>query len=96
MICGQFDPDGRIPGARDVAVCRRRRRGSAIRTRRDRAGAAASRYAALWEDWHDGAVTLIDALARSSRLLERAAVAYDEQETACERLVQSVPAEADF
>jgi WXG100 family type VII secretion target len=54
-------------------------------------GAAASSYAALWEEWHDGAAKLVETLARSSQLLQRAAVAYDEQETASAGSVRSMP-----
>jgi WXG100 family type VII secretion target len=55
-------------------------------------GAAASSYATHWEEWHDGAVKLVDTLARSSGLLEQAAVAYDAQEVASVRAMRSVPA----
>jgi WXG100 family type VII secretion target len=57
-------------------------------------GAAAASYAALWEEWHDGAVTLVETLARSSELLEQATVAYDAQEAASARAVRSVSAGA--
>ena len=54
-------------------------------------GAAASSYAALWEEWRDGAAKLVDTLTRSSQLLERAAVSYDEQEVVSPGSVRSVP-----
>ncbi|MHC9293484.1 WXG100 family type VII secretion target [Mycobacterium sp. LTG2003] len=44
-------------------------------------GAAASAYTPLWEDWHQGATQIVDALAESSRDLAQAAVAYAEQDT---------------
>ncbi|WP_123026151.1 WXG100 family type VII secretion target [Mycolicibacterium stellerae] len=56
-------------------------------------GAAASTYAALWEEWHDAAATLVESLAGSSQLLERAAVKYDEQESASAVSVRNVPTE---
>jgi WXG100 family type VII secretion target len=59
-------------------------------------GAAASSYADRWEEWHDGAAKLVERLAQSSQLLERAAKAYDEQEAASARAVRSVPAEVDL
>ena len=49
-----------------------------------------------WEDWHDCAVQLVETLARSTQLLERAAKAYDEQEGAAVRAVRSVPADIDL
>jgi WXG100 family type VII secretion target len=45
-------------------------------------GAAATAYTAIWEEWHRGAVTLVDVLADMSTKLGRAAVAYDEQDGA--------------
>ena len=53
-------------------------------------GAASSSYAALWEEWHDGAAKLVETLAHSSHLLERAAVAYDQRETTSAQSVRSV------
>jgi WXG100 family type VII secretion target len=58
-------------------------------------GAAASTYAALWEDWHDGAAKLVETLAASSQLLEQAAATYGEQETRSAQAVRSVPAEVN-
>jgi WXG100 family type VII secretion target len=59
-------------------------------------GAAASSYAALWEEWHDGAAKIVETLAKSSRLLERAAVRYDEQETTSARSVRNIPTGIDL
>ena len=59
-------------------------------------GAAASSYADHWEEWHSGAAKLVERLAQSSQLLERAAKAYDDQEAASVRAVRSVPAEVDL
>lgn len=44
-------------------------------------GAAASAYAPLFEDWHEGAEKLIESLAESARRLTEAAVRYQEQDT---------------
>jgi WXG100 family type VII secretion target len=44
-------------------------------------GAAASAFTPIWEEWHDGATTLVEALAESSRRLAQAAVLYEEQDT---------------
>lgn len=41
-------------------------------------GAVASAYDALWRQWHEGAATLVEALAQSSEMLGRAAMAYAE------------------
>jgi WXG100 family type VII secretion target len=43
-------------------------------------GAASSAFSSIWAEWHDGAVTLVDALAESSRNLGLAAVRYAEQD----------------
>ncbi|WP_123029016.1 WXG100 family type VII secretion target [Mycolicibacterium stellerae] len=56
-------------------------------------GAAAASYGALWEEWHDAAATLVERLAGSSQQLERAAVGYDEQESASAGSVRNVPTE---
>jgi WXG100 family type VII secretion target len=53
-------------------------------------GAAASSYAALWEEWHDGAAKLVETLAHSSQLVDRAAVAYGQTETTSAQSVRSV------
>jgi WXG100 family type VII secretion target len=59
-------------------------------------GIAASSYAGHWEEWRDGAAKLVERLAHSSQLLERAAKAYDEREAASVRAVRSVPTEVDL
>lgn len=59
-------------------------------------GAAAASYAALWEEWHTGAAKLVETLARSSQLLERAAVSYDEQEIASAGWVRAIPVEVEL
>lgn len=41
-------------------------------------GAAASAFTTIWEEWHEGAVTVVESLAESSRLLGEAAVQYVE------------------
>jgi WXG100 family type VII secretion target len=56
-------------------------------------GAAASSCATLWEEWHDGAAKLVERLAHSSYLLERAAVAYDQTETISAQSVRGVSTE---
>jgi WXG100 family type VII secretion target len=52
-------------------------------------GAAATAYAAIWDEWHRGAVTLVDVLADTSEKLGRAAVAYDGQDGASGESVSS-------
>jgi WXG100 family type VII secretion target len=56
-------------------------------------GAAASAFAPLWDEWHDGAAKLVETLAESCRRLERSAVAYEEQESGSADLLRIVPAE---
>lgn len=43
-------------------------------------GVASSAYSAIWEDWRQGAITLVEALAESSQKLGVAAVRYSEQD----------------
>lgn len=43
-------------------------------------GVAASGFMSLWEDWHEGAAELVDALAESSQRLARGAAQYAEQD----------------
>lgn len=52
-------------------------------------GAAATAYAGIWEEWYRGAVTLVDVLADTSEKLGRAAVAYDDQDSASAEAVTS-------
>ena len=47
---------------------------------REWSGAASSAYSAIWREWLEGATTLVDALAVSSRNLGVAAVSYAEQD----------------
>lgn len=44
-------------------------------------GTAATAYKSIWEEWHEGAATLVDALAESSQRLGQAASAYEQQDT---------------
>lgn len=53
-------------------------------------GAAASAYADLWEEWHEGAAKVIDVLAESSRDLAQAAALYDEQDVHSAEAVQAL------
>ncbi|MGV0656606.1 WXG100 family type VII secretion target [Mycolicibacterium thermoresistibile] len=43
-------------------------------------GTAASAYAAIWEEWHEGAAKVVETLAESSRRLAEAAVRYNERD----------------
>ncbi|WP_193044291.1 WXG100 family type VII secretion target [Mycolicibacterium baixiangningiae] len=45
-------------------------------------GAAASAYSSIWDEWREGATTLVDSLAESSRNLGHAAARYAKQDTA--------------
>jgi WXG100 family type VII secretion target len=45
-------------------------------------GAAASAFNPPWEEWHEGASQLVAVLADTADKLARAAVAYDEQDSA--------------
>ncbi len=56
-------------------------------------GAAASSYAALWEEWHDGAAKLVEILAESTRRLEHAAAAYEDREDRSATMLRTVPVE---
>lgn len=50
-------------------------------------GTAASGFAAIWQDWHEGADKVVETLAESSRRLAEAAVRYDERDAdSAERL----------
>jgi len=57
------------------------------------AGIAASAYGAIWEEWHEGAARLVDALAESSRSLGIAAVRYSEQDADSTAALNSTPIE---
>jgi WXG100 family type VII secretion target len=54
-------------------------------------GVAASAYAAIWAEWLEGAATLVDALAESSRNLGLAAVLYSDQDVESAARIDSVP-----
>lgn len=43
-------------------------------------GAAASAYTSAWQDWHQGALKLVDSLSDLSEKLCRAAVHYEQQD----------------
>ncbi|WP_235672935.1 WXG100 family type VII secretion target [Mycolicibacterium hodleri] len=43
-------------------------------------GAASAAYSSIWAEWHEGATTLVEALAESSHNLGVAAVRYAEQD----------------
>jgi WXG100 family type VII secretion target len=43
-------------------------------------GAAASAFTPAWEEWHEGAARVVEALAESSRRLAQAAVLYEERD----------------
>lgn len=43
-------------------------------------GTAATAFAGIWEEWHEGAAKLVDNLAESARRLARAAVSYEDQD----------------
>lgn len=43
-------------------------------------GAAASAYSPAWQDWHEGAVKLLDSLSDRAEKLCRAAVDYEQQD----------------
>lgn len=52
-------------------------------------GAAASAYWSIWDEWREGATTLVDSLAESSRNLGHAAARYAEQDTASATTLES-------
>ena len=43
-------------------------------------GVAASALTPAWEEWHEGAARIVEALAESSRRLAQAAVLYEERD----------------
>jgi WXG100 family type VII secretion target len=43
-------------------------------------GVAASAFTPAWEEWHEGAAHIVEALAESSRRLAQAAVLYEERD----------------
>lgn len=52
-------------------------------------GAAASAYWSIWDEWREGATTLVDSLAESSRNLGHAAARYAEQDAASATALES-------
>jgi WXG100 family type VII secretion target len=52
-------------------------------------GAAASAYSSIWDEWLEGATTLVDSLAETSRNLGHAAARYAEQDTASATTLES-------
>lgn len=52
-------------------------------------GAAATAYASIWDEWLDGATTLVDSLADSARNLGQAAARYAEQDNASATTLES-------
>jgi len=56
-------------------------------------GAAASAYTSIWEEWHEGAANLVEALAESSRRLGQAAVSYEQQDTVSAHRLDSLSIE---
>jgi WXG100 family type VII secretion target len=54
-------------------------------------GAAASAYAAIWAEWHEGAATVVESLAESSRRLAEGAIRYAEQDVDSAEKLSSVP-----
>lgn len=54
-------------------------------------GAAASVFTSLWEEWHEGATKIVDALAESSRALAEAAVLYEQQDSSSAQALESLP-----
>jgi WXG100 family type VII secretion target len=56
-------------------------------------GTAASAFASIWEEWHEGAAKVVETLAESSRRLAEAAVSYDGQDVDSARRLGSVATE---
>lgn len=56
-------------------------------------GNAAAAYAGIWSEWHEGATSLVDALADTSDKLGRAAAAYEERDGSSAEVVGSTPFE---
>jgi WXG100 family type VII secretion target len=52
-------------------------------------GTASSTYSSIWAEWFEGATTLVDALAESSRELGVAAVRYAEQDAGSAVTIES-------
>jgi WXG100 family type VII secretion target len=56
-------------------------------------GMAASAYASAWQDWHEGAVRLLDSLHDVSENLCRAAVTYEQQDAAAAQATSAAAAQ---
>jgi WXG100 family type VII secretion target len=56
-------------------------------------GVAASAFTPAWEEWHEGAARIVEALAESSRRLAQAAVLYDERDNNSAQMLGSTGSE---
>ena len=54
-------------------------------------GDAASAYDALWQEWHEGAIKLVDVVSELSHGLGRAAMSYQDQDTSSADVIRSTP-----
>jgi WXG100 family type VII secretion target len=52
-------------------------------------GMAASAFGPAWEEWHEGAARIVEALAESSRRLAQAAVLYEERDISSAQMLGS-------
>jgi WXG100 family type VII secretion target len=52
-------------------------------------GVAASAFAPAWEEWHEGAARIVEALAESSRRLAQGAVLYEERDISSAQMLGS-------
>ena len=52
-------------------------------------GSAAGAYAALWEQWHDGAIKVVQSVAESAEKLNQAATLYTQQDEESAHVLQS-------
>ena len=52
-------------------------------------GSAAAAYAALWEQWHDGAIKVVQSVAESAEKLNQAATLYTQQDEESAHVLQS-------
>jgi uncharacterized protein YukE len=50
---------------------------------------AASSFSPVWEEWHEGAARIVEALAESSRRLAQAAVLYEERDISSAQMLGS-------
>lgn len=53
-------------------------------------GVAASAFTGIWEEWHEGAATVVETLAEASRSLAKAAVLYEEQDSSSAQALGSL------